>query len=172
MDNKFSGYCQHCGAKVGRFESKCPECGADLRKQKNHSSNRNKKTYLDEDRNRTKIEHNLGRKNTAKIKKEKDDQWIRGFLEDKTLDENMDKKQKEENVIHKTTENKQLQNDKGGPVWTLLGCCIPIVGIILWLIWKDTKPVTAKSVGYGALAIIILWVAFYFSIMFFGIYMY
>ena len=41
--------------------------------------------------------------------------------------------------------------DKGGFLWGLLGCCIPIVGLILFLVWKDTKPKTAKAAGIGAL---------------------
>ena len=28
-------------------------------------------------------------------------------------------------------------NDNGGFLWGLLGCCIPIVGLILFLVWKD-----------------------------------
>ena len=41
--------------------------------------------------------------------------------------------------------------DKGGFGWGALGCCIPIVGLILFLVWKDTKPKTAKAAGIGAL---------------------
>ncbi len=42
-------------------------------------------------------------------------------------------------------------NDNGGFLWGLLGCCIPIVGLILFLVWKDQKPKTAKAAGIGAL---------------------
>ena len=41
--------------------------------------------------------------------------------------------------------------DNGGFGWGVLGCCIPIVGLILFLVWKDTKPKTAKAAGIGAL---------------------
>lgn len=51
--------------------------------------------------------------------------------------------------------------DKGGFWWGALGCCIPIVGLILFLVWKDTKPNTAKSAGKGALISVILGVVFY-----------
>lgn len=44
----------------------------------------------------------------------------------------------------KMEENTNVQ-DKGGFLWGLLGCCIPIVGLILFLVWKDTKPKTAKA---------------------------
>ena len=35
--------------------------------------------------------------------------------------------------------------DNGGLGWGILGCCIPIVGLVLWLVWKDQKPRTAKA---------------------------
>ena len=41
--------------------------------------------------------------------------------------------------------------DKGGFLWGLLGCCIPLVGLILFLVWKDNKPKTAKAAGIGAI---------------------
>lgn len=52
-------------------------------------------------------------------------------------------------------------NDNGGFLWGLLGCCIPIVGLILFLVWKDQKPKTAKAAGIGALVSVILSVVFY-----------
>lgn len=51
--------------------------------------------------------------------------------------------------------------DNGGFGWGLLGCCIPIVGLILFLVWKDTKPKTAKAAGIGALVAVIVSVVFY-----------
>ena len=41
--------------------------------------------------------------------------------------------------------------DNGGFLWGLLGCCIPIVGLVLFLVWKDTKPKTSKAAGIGAI---------------------
>lgn len=41
--------------------------------------------------------------------------------------------------------------DNGGFLWGLLGCCIPLVGLILFIMWKDQKPKTAKAAGIGAL---------------------
>ena len=46
--------------------------------------------------------------------------------------------------------------DKGGFGWGLLGYCLPIVGLILFLVWKDTKPKTSKAAGIGALVSVIL----------------
>ncbi len=41
--------------------------------------------------------------------------------------------------------------DEGGFIYGLLSCCFPVVGLILWLIWKDTKPKTAHTAGKWAL---------------------
>jgi len=35
--------------------------------------------------------------------------------------------------------------------FAVLGFFIPIVGLILWLVWKDNTPLKAKSAGKGAL---------------------
>lgn len=52
-------------------------------------------------------------------------------------------------------------NDTGSFGWALLGCCIPLAGLILFLIWKDTQPRNAKQAGMGALVSVILAVVFY-----------
>ena len=49
----------------------------------------------------------------------------------------------------------QAYNDEGGFLWSLLGFCVPIIGLILYLIWKDEKPNTALAAGKGALAYVI-----------------
>lgn len=46
--------------------------------------------------------------------------------------------------------------DNGGLGWGLLGCCLPIVGLVLFLVWKDEKPRTAKAAGIGALVAVAL----------------
>lgn len=55
----------------------------------------------------------------------------------------------------------ETNNDNGGFLWGLLGCCIPVVGLILFLVWKDQKPRTAKAAGIGALISVILSVIVY-----------
>jgi len=46
-------------------------------------------------------------------------------------------------------------NDVGGFGWGLLGFCIPIVGLILYLMWKDTQPLNGRAAGKGALISVI-----------------
>ena len=52
-------------------------------------------------------------------------------------------------------------NDTGSIGWGILGCCIPIVGLVLFLVWKDTKPRNAKAAGIGALVCVIAYVLLY-----------
>ncbi len=59
--------------------------------------------------------------------------------------------------------------DKGGFLWGLLGCCIPIVGLILFLVWKDSKPNSAKAAGIGALVSVILSVVCYILMAVLGV---
>ena len=58
-------------------------------------------------------------------------------------------------------ETKPAVVDNGGFGWGALGCCIPIVGLILFLVWKDTKPKSAKSAGIGAIVGVVSNVVFY-----------
>lgn len=61
-----------------------------------------------------------------------------------------------------------VQEDKGGFLWGLLGCCIPIVGLILFLVWKDSKPKTAKAAGIGALISVAIGIIYYIVIIAFA----
>lgn len=44
--------------------------------------------------------------------------------------------------------------------WGVLGFIIPLLGLILFLIWKEENPVAAKAAGTGALASVIIWTLF------------
>lgn len=41
--------------------------------------------------------------------------------------------------------------DSGSIGWGVLGFCFPLVGLILFLAWNSTKPMSAKKAGIGAL---------------------
>lgn len=53
------------------------------------------------------------------------------------------------------------QNDSGSAGYGVLGFCFPLVGLILYLVWKDTKPKSSKIAGQGALISVIISVVFY-----------
>ena len=59
--------------------------------------------------------------------------------------------------------------DNGGFWWGALGCCVPIVGLILFLVWKDTTPKTAKAAGKGALISVIISVVYYLLMIIIGV---
>ena len=59
--------------------------------------------------------------------------------------------------------------DNGGFGWGILGFCIPIVGLVLFLVWKDSKPRTAKASGMGALISVIIGGLLYFFALILGI---
>ena len=54
--------------------------------------------------------------------------------------------------------------DRGGFLWGRLGCCIPVVGLVLFLVWRDEKPKTAKAAGIGALVSVILTILIYVGV--------
>lgn len=60
-------------------------------------------------------------------------------------------------------------NDKGGFGWGFLGCWIPLVGLILFLVWKDNKPKSAKAAGIGAIVGVVIYVAFYIIVALIGV---
>ena len=41
--------------------------------------------------------------------------------------------------------------DTGGFGWGFLGFCIPLVGLILYIVWRQDKPLTAKAALTGAI---------------------
>ena len=41
--------------------------------------------------------------------------------------------------------------DNGGFLWGLLGFLVPVAGLVLFLLWKEERPKTAKAAGIGAL---------------------
>ncbi len=54
-------------------------------------------------------------------------------------------------------------NDSGSIGWGILGFLIPIIGLILYCVWKNTKPKSAKVAGIGALIGFCLNMVLYFT---------
>ena len=63
----------------------------------------------------------------------------------------------QEEVVNVTVDsaNTRVKVDSGSIGWGLLGFCIPIVGLVLFIVWKDDKPKSAKKAGIGALISVI-----------------
>ena len=45
--------------------------------------------------------------------------------------------------------------------WALLGFLFPVIGLILYLVWKDEYPLRSKSIGKGAIISVITVAALY-----------
>ncbi|MCF7923756.1 MAG: zinc ribbon domain-containing protein [Candidatus Izimaplasma sp.] len=69
------------------------------------------------------------------------------------------------------SEKKSVSNvsDTGGFGWGLLGFCIPIVGLILFIVWKEDQPNNAKATGKGALISVIFSVTMYLIMFMLGL---
>lgn len=50
-----------------------------------------------------------------------------------------------------TSTQAQSANEGGTAGWGVLGFFFPLVGFILWLVWKDEHPARSKSAGIGCL---------------------
>ena len=63
--------------------------------------------------------------------------------------------------------------DDGNIGWGILGFSIPLIGLILYLVWKDSKPKSAKVAGKWALISFTIGFAFItliqFGILFFSL---
>ena len=51
-------------------------------------------------------------------------------------------------------------NDTGSVGWAILGFLVPLVGLILFLVWMNTRPKSGKMAGIGALVNVIASVVF------------
>lgn len=61
-----------------------------------------------------------------------------------------------------TQQNATAAVEEGGTAgWAILSFFFPIVGLILFIVWKDSKPKSSKAAGKGALINVILVILFY-----------
>ena len=56
------------------------------------------------------------------------------------------------------------QVDDGSIGWAVLGAFIPLVGLILFIVWNNTKPNSAKKAGIGALIGVGIAILFYVTV--------
>lgn len=59
--------------------------------------------------------------------------------------------------------------DSGNIGYFCLGCCVPVAGIVLYLVWKDQKPQNAKKCLWGFLLYVIfmaIYIAIYVGVFF------
>lgn len=49
------------------------------------------------------------------------------------------------------TYQEPVRKERKSPAWGVLGFFIPLVGLILFIVWRNTNPIAAKYSGIGAL---------------------
>lgn len=62
-----------------------------------------------------------------------------------------------------------LNVDSGSIIWVLIGFFVPLAGLVLYISWKEKRPMDAKKAGYGALVSAILnavWIIFVIILQF------
>lgn len=64
-----------------------------------------------------------------------------------------------------STKQISIVNDNGGFLWGLLGFFVPVAGLVLYLVWNDQKPKTAKAAGIGAIVGVVMGVVLYILFM-------
>ena len=52
--------------------------------------------------------------------------------------------------------NFKNESDSSSAGWAVLGFLLPLIGLILYLVWKEELPLRAKSIGKGALVSVIV----------------
>lgn len=53
-------------------------------------------------------------------------------------------------------------NDNPSNLAGIASCCFPIVGLVLYFLWKDEKPNSAKLICNWMIGGLVAWAAFYF----------
>ena len=70
------------------------------------------------------------------------------------------------NAARMTGNARATANDDASSLgWAVLGFFIPLVGLILYLVWKNEYPLRAKSAGKGALVSVIVSVVLYIIVI-------
>ncbi len=54
-----------------------------------------------------------------------------------------------------------MENKKGNIGWSVLGVCLPIIGFVLWLLWRQESPENARIIGKASIYGGILYIAIF-----------
>ncbi len=66
------------------------------------------------------------------------------------------------NIQNTYNNGQQIVNDEPNTLANIASCCFPIVGLVLYLVWKDTKPKSSSAVCKwaigGVIAVAIIYI--------------
>ncbi len=123
-------YCRNCGQELNENDRVCPACGTPV--VKNESVNEEQNTASEKATAQ-------GAPHTGQ----------------RTYEYNADKTASQSTYNYSGADY-QPSSDTGSAGWGILGCCFPLIGLILFLVWKEEKPRSAKSAGIGAIIGVVL----------------
>lgn len=134
-------FCQNCGNKLEENAVICTNCGASVVKENFDHSNDNK----------VNIDKEPSEQSQARFDRVENDSAI---------------------PPHQAAANRPVATeDKPNILVNILSlCCIPILGIVMFFVWKDSHPRAAKSALIFSLINIGIGVVFYLLIFVFGIF--
>ncbi len=134
-------YCQNCGTRIDDYIAVCPACGASVSYQTNgRPMNQSVGQPVNEQQY---PQNNQPPQNNGQV-------YNNPYAPNNGYN----------NGYGNGGYNQPAVDNTPNTGYALLGFFIPIVGLILWIIEKDTKPGRAKSAIKGALTSIILSVVF------------
>ena len=70
------------------------------------------------------------------------------------------------NDFQTTTQPISTVKDTGSVGWAFLGFFFPLIGLLLYLLWKNTAPLNARMAGKGAIIGVILEIALMLATVF------
>lgn len=123
-------YCKNCGHELNDNDRVCPSCGTPVDKGTGSGEKKETGSYREPAQG---APHNGPQ-----------------------TYEYVENKAKEQQSYDYSGADYQPSQDSGSAGWGFLGCCFPLIGLILFLVWKDDKPRSAKSAGIGAIIGVVL----------------
>ncbi len=143
-------FCSNCGTEVKKETVLCPNCGQSQ-----------KRTLEKEEKNPFNVGDIVADKNTEEPYK----------VIETPDSSNLKVKSQTGEISIMSTDSFDLlfpvkdkdvsDSDPGSIGWALLGICLPIVGLVLFIVWNQDRPKDASAAGLGAIVGFILAV-FYF----------
>lgn len=140
-------FCKKCGSKIPDDEDICPYCEEPI-------EGRQKKNENQQEKFQAEIQTSLVK--PVETKQEEASNEIQA-LEVKPIEN----KAREFKDISFSNVKPEEPVDHGSIGYAILGFFVPLIGFILFLVWRNEKPTSSKQCGIGALISFILGIVFF-----------
>lgn len=145
--------CSKCGNNLYGNKTKCPFCGEPIRN--GGSTSRSSSSYSNGGSN-----NNLSSRSYNNNNSNNNNDPYASYSGNNRNNNNNSNRSYNNNNSYQRPQRSSSSADTGGAGWGLLGFCVPLVGIILYLVWQEERPYTAKACLNGALIAILIWFVF------------